>query len=210
MTCLALGVPACRHWLCAYPLSRTLQILRVGRVLSAWPSSPPQSAYCQQEGPAVLQRLRDRRSTLQGGPEIATPATVMLRTSICAPSRMFCLWRYVQCRGLGCSLGQLSFRSRRRQHNRRGHTRNTHYSLQLTSGTGLSLSLIIHVLRNSTRSLCRRVSCQRYLYSTFRSIDRMSSPSLSNLTASQMCRSNEDNRPSIHRPPRHNHHGRPR
>ena len=32
----------CRE-LCAYPLSRTLRILRVGRFLSAWPSSPPQS-----------------------------------------------------------------------------------------------------------------------------------------------------------------------
>ena len=42
-----------------------------------------------------------------------------------------------------------------------------------------------------------------------RSIDRMSSSSLCNLTASQMCQSNEDDRPSISRPPRHNHHGCP-
>ena len=53
------------------------------------------------------------------------------------------------------------------------------------------------------------VSYQRHLYSTFHSIDWKSSSSLRNLTASQTWQSNEDDRPSIHRPPRHNHHGCP-
>ena len=35
----------------------------------------------------------------------------------------------------------------------------------------------------------------------------MSSSSLGNLTALQTCQSNEDNRPSIHRPPCHTHRG---
>ena len=41
--------------------------------------------------------------------------------------------------------------------------------------------------------------------SAFRSIDKMSSSSSSNLIASQTCQSNEDTRPSIHRLLRHNH-----
>ena len=96
-------------------------------------------------------------------PDIATSATITLRTPICEPSppRMLCLGKHVQCRGFGCSVGrcrrpELSFWSRRRQNSRCGHNRNirTHHSLRLTSGIGLSLSLIIHMLRNSTRSLC--------------------------------------------------------
>ena len=76
-------------------------------------------------------------------------------------SRMLCLWRHVLCRGFGCSLGRFgrpdqSFRSRRRQRSRRKHKKNicTQHSLRLTSGSSLSLSLVIHVLQYASRSLC--------------------------------------------------------
>ena len=75
--------------------------------------------------------------------------------------RMLCLWMHVQSRKFGCSLGQcsrfeLSFQSHRRQHNRRNHNKNIlfHHCLRLTSGIGLSASMNIRVLRDSTRSLC--------------------------------------------------------
>ena len=78
----------------AGPRSRTLQILRVCRVLSVWPSSPLQPSRYQQEGPASLRHLRGRRSTLRGPhpqfPPIATPATVILPKSICEPSPRGC------------------------------------------------------------------------------------------------------------------------
>ena len=46
--------------------SRTLQTLRVGQALSAWPPSPLPFPRCQQAGPATLLRLRGQRSTPHG------------------------------------------------------------------------------------------------------------------------------------------------
>ena len=95
-------------------------------------------------------------------PDAATPAIVMLRTSICEPSPSGCF--ACACtfnRKFGCSLGQcsrpeLSFQSHRRQHNRRNHNKSIrlHNCLRLTSGIGLSASMNIGVLRDSTRCLC--------------------------------------------------------
>ena len=136
------------------PRSRTIQILRVGRVLSVWPSSPPQSPCIVnkrvQQFPSVfvavevLCRIPNLRSRYRDSGHCHTP-NVHLRAFA---SRMFCLWRPVQCRGFGCSLGRcrqpdLTFPSHRRQHSRRRHLQRTfrsHHRLRLASGIGLSFS----------------------------------------------------------------------
>ena len=147
--------------------SRTLHTLQMDRVMSAWPSSPPQYPCCQQDGLANLQRLRGRRNSLQNPhPQNSRyrnfshrhAPTIHLRTFA---SRMLCLWKHVQSRKVGCSHGQcsrreLSFRNHRRQHHRRNNNKNTrlHKCLLLTSGIGSNLSSNIRMLRDSTRNLC--------------------------------------------------------
>ena len=147
-------------------LSMRAQTLRVDWIKSAWPSSPPQYPCSQQDGPINLQRLPCRRilskililnSRYRNFSHRHAP-NVHLRTFA---SRMLYLWKHVQCRKVGCSLGQcnrheLSFRNHRRQHHRRNNNKNTrlHQCLLLTSGNGPNLSSNIRMLRDSTRNLC--------------------------------------------------------
>ena len=155
--------PACCHSLLAAVCISTISYTpnSASRVPSAWPSSPPQSPHCRQQFSDICVTVEQIFGVLIfisrycDSSHYQTP-NVHLRAFTSW------MWRQVECRGFSCSLGrcrrhELSFRSYHRQHNRCGHNKNicTHHSLRLTSGTGLILSLIIHVLRNSTRSLCR-------------------------------------------------------
>ena len=94
-------IPTCHHQLLpknhTNSRSRTLQTLRMDRVMSDWPPSLLLCPCCQEDGPAILQHLRDRRNTLQNlilnsrkrNFNHRHVPNVNLRTFA---SRMLCLW----------------------------------------------------------------------------------------------------------------------
>ena len=169
---LVVQIPACCHSLLACPQSRSLQILRVVQVPSAWPSSPPQSPNCQQEGssnsPASSWLSKYPAGSSSSVPNIVTPATVILRTSIREPSHRGCF----ACGGTSSIVGSaarlvgvvdLSWAFGVTVGNTvTAGTFASHRCLPLTSRICLSLSSDIRVLRNSTElvvMMTTRMNC---------------------------------------------------
>ena len=83
----------------------TPQTLRVGRVLSAWPSSLLETPF---SGLLVIVEVLCRAVILSSRYHDCShlhTSNVHLRAFAW---RMLCVWRHFQCRGFGCSLGRCS------------------------------------------------------------------------------------------------------